>query len=53
MFSGREDFRYSAAGVDIDAKAAALARARAAIRSTFTPGVSGTSAGSEGSSERC
>ncbi|MEO8430283.1 MAG: phosphoribosylformylglycinamidine cyclo-ligase [Acidobacteriota bacterium] len=33
--------RYSAAGVDIDAKAAALARARDAIRSTFTPGVLG------------
>jgi phosphoribosylformylglycinamidine cyclo-ligase len=35
------DSRYAAAGVDIDAKAAALARARAAIRSTFTPGVLG------------
>jgi phosphoribosylformylglycinamidine cyclo-ligase len=33
--------RYAAAGVDIDAKAAALARARVAIRSTFTPGVLG------------
>ena len=33
--------RYAAAGVDIDAKAAALARAKAAIRSTFTPGVLG------------
>jgi phosphoribosylformylglycinamidine cyclo-ligase len=33
--------RYAAAGVDIDAKAAALARARDAIRSTFTPGVLG------------
>jgi phosphoribosylformylglycinamidine cyclo-ligase len=33
--------RYSEAGVDIDAKAAALARAKAAIRSTFTPGVLG------------
>jgi phosphoribosylformylglycinamidine cyclo-ligase len=33
--------RYAAAGVDIDAKAAALSRARAAIRSTFTPGVLG------------
>src|SRR5499427_3046941 len=33
--------RYADAGVDIDAKAAALARARAAIRSTFTPGVLG------------
>ncbi|MGE5276856.1 MAG: phosphoribosylformylglycinamidine cyclo-ligase [Acidobacteriota bacterium] len=35
------DSRYAAAGVDIDAKAAALARARAAIRSTFTSGVLG------------
>ena len=35
------DSRYAAAGVDIDAKAAALARAKAAIRSTFTPGVLG------------
>src|SRR5499427_9658313 len=33
--------RYADAGVDIDAKAAALARAKAAIRSTFTPGVLG------------
>jgi phosphoribosylformylglycinamidine cyclo-ligase len=33
--------RYAAAGVDIDAKASALSRARAAIRSTFTPGVLG------------
>jgi phosphoribosylformylglycinamidine cyclo-ligase len=33
--------RYAAAGVDIDAKAGALARAREAIRSTFTPGVLG------------
>ena len=33
--------RYTAAGVDIDAKAAALARARETIRSTFTPGVLG------------
>ena len=33
--------RYAAAGVDIDAKAAALARARDAIRSTFTAGVLG------------
>jgi phosphoribosylformylglycinamidine cyclo-ligase len=33
--------RYAAAGVDIDAKAAALARAKAAIRSTFTTGVLG------------
>src|SRR6185369_777166 len=33
--------RYGAAGVDIDAKAAALTRAGAAIRSTFTPGVLG------------
>ncbi len=33
--------RYAEAGVDIDAKAAALARAKDAIRSTFTPGVLG------------
>jgi len=33
--------RYADAGVDIDAKAAALARAKEAIRSTFTPGVLG------------
>jgi phosphoribosylformylglycinamidine cyclo-ligase len=33
--------RYGGAGVDIDAKAAALSRAGAAIRSTFTPGVLG------------
>jgi phosphoribosylformylglycinamidine cyclo-ligase len=36
-----KDSRYADAGVDIDAKAEALARARAAIRSTFTPGVLG------------
>ena len=36
-----KDSRYAEAGVDIDAKAAALARARAAIRSTFTSGVLG------------
>ena len=36
-----EKSRYADAGVDIDAKAAALARAKAAIRSTFTPGVLG------------
>jgi phosphoribosylformylglycinamidine cyclo-ligase len=36
-----KDSRYAAAGVDIDAKTAALARARQAIRSTFTPGVLG------------
>jgi phosphoribosylformylglycinamidine cyclo-ligase len=35
------DSRYAAAGVDIDVKATALARAKAAIRSTFTPGVLG------------
>jgi phosphoribosylformylglycinamidine cyclo-ligase len=35
------DSRYAAAGVDIDAKAAALARAKAAIQSTFTSGVLG------------
>ncbi len=35
------DSRYGAAGVDIVAKAAALARARSAIRSTFTSGVLG------------
>ncbi len=33
--------RYTAAGVDIDAKATALTRARSAIRSTFTSGVLG------------
>ncbi len=33
--------RYEAAGVDIDAKAGALARAREAIRSTFTSAVLG------------
>ncbi len=33
--------RYADAGVDIDAKAAALERAKKAIRSTFTPGVLG------------
>jgi phosphoribosylformylglycinamidine cyclo-ligase len=33
--------RYSEAGVNIDAKAAALARSRDAIRSTFTPAVLG------------
>ncbi|MEO8190011.1 MAG: phosphoribosylformylglycinamidine cyclo-ligase [Acidobacteriota bacterium] len=36
-----KDSRYAAAGVDIDAKASALALARDAIRSTFTPGVLG------------
>jgi phosphoribosylformylglycinamidine cyclo-ligase len=36
-----KDSRYADAGVDIDAKAAALSRARAAIRSTFTPAVLG------------
>jgi len=36
-----KDSRYAAAGVDIDAKAAALARSRDAIRSTFTPAVLG------------
>ena len=35
------DSRYAGAGVDIDAKAAALARATEAIRSTFTTGVLG------------
>ncbi|HTR01690.1 MAG TPA: phosphoribosylformylglycinamidine cyclo-ligase [Thermoanaerobaculia bacterium] len=33
--------RYADSGVDIDAKAAALARAKGVIRSTFTPGVLG------------
>jgi len=33
--------RYAESGVDIDAKAAALERAKTAIRSTFTPGVLG------------
>ena len=32
---------YAASGVDIDAKMAAVARAKEAIRSTFTPGVVG------------
>jgi phosphoribosylformylglycinamidine cyclo-ligase len=36
-----KESRYAAAGVDIDAKAAALARAKDAIRSTFTAGVLG------------
>ena len=36
-----KDSRYADAGVDIDAKAAALSRAKSAIRSTFTPGVLG------------
>ncbi len=36
-----KESRYSAAGVDIDAKAALLSRARDTIRSTFTPGVLG------------
>jgi phosphoribosylformylglycinamidine cyclo-ligase len=36
-----KDSRYAEAGVDIDAKAAALVRAKAAIRSTFTAGVLG------------
>jgi phosphoribosylformylglycinamidine cyclo-ligase len=36
-----KDSRYAAAGVDIDAKAAALSRAKNVIRSTFTPGVLG------------
>ncbi|HEY3203094.1 MAG TPA: phosphoribosylformylglycinamidine cyclo-ligase [Thermoanaerobaculia bacterium] len=36
-----KESRYAAAGVDIDAKAAALSRAKGAIRSTFTPGVLG------------
>ena len=35
------DSRYAGAGVDIDAKASALVRAREAIRSTFTAGVLG------------
>ena len=33
--------RYAAAGVDINAKAMAIERAKVAIRSTFTPGVLG------------
>ncbi|MGH9399915.1 MAG: phosphoribosylformylglycinamidine cyclo-ligase [Thermoanaerobaculia bacterium] len=36
-----KDSRYAAAGVDIDAKSAALVRARDAIRSTFNPQVLG------------
>ena len=41
IIAALETNRYAAAGVDIDAKAAALARARDSIRSTFTPGVLG------------
>lgn len=37
----KRESRYAEAGVDIEAKAAALARARTAIRSTFTSGVLG------------
>jgi len=40
-----KDSRYGAAGVDINAKAAALARAKSAIRSTFTPQVLGDTGG--------
>ncbi len=36
-----KDSRYAEAGVDISAKAGALARAKSAIRSTFTPRVLG------------
>ena len=36
-----KDSRYASVGVDIDAKAAALARAKPAIRSTFNPQVLG------------
>jgi phosphoribosylformylglycinamidine cyclo-ligase len=36
-----KDSRYADSGVDIDAKATALSRAKSAIRSTFTPGVLG------------
>ncbi|MFN2385261.1 MAG: phosphoribosylformylglycinamidine cyclo-ligase [Thermoanaerobaculia bacterium] len=36
-----KDSRYASAGVDIDAKATALERAKSAIRSTFTSGVLG------------
>ncbi len=38
---GTKRSSYAAAGVDIDAKMGALSRAKAAIRSTFTPGVVG------------
>jgi phosphoribosylformylglycinamidine cyclo-ligase len=37
----RERLSYASSGVDIDAKMGAVARARDAIRSTFTPGVVG------------
>ncbi len=37
----KESSSYAAAGVDIDAKMDAVSRAKAAIRSTFTPGVVG------------
>jgi len=39
--SGQKPMSYSDAGVDIDAKMRAVARAKEAIRSTFTPGVVG------------
>ena len=41
IIRGLGNSRYADAGVDIDAKAAALSRAKTAIRSTFTPGVLG------------
>jgi phosphoribosylformylglycinamidine cyclo-ligase len=39
--SGQKPLSYSDAGVDIDAKMSAIARAKEAIRSTYTPGVVG------------
>jgi phosphoribosylformylglycinamidine cyclo-ligase len=39
--SGKRPLSYAEAGVDIDAKTGALARAKEAIRSTFTAGVVG------------
>ncbi|MGE5347173.1 MAG: phosphoribosylformylglycinamidine cyclo-ligase [Acidithiobacillales bacterium] len=41
MTSGKRPLSYAEAGVDIDAKTGAIARAKEAIRSTFTPGVVG------------
>ena len=41
MTSEKRPLSYADAGVDIDAKMSAVARAKEAIRSTFTPGVVG------------
>jgi phosphoribosylformylglycinamidine cyclo-ligase len=41
VMSGKRPLSYAEAGVDIDAKTGALARAKEAIRSTFTAGVVG------------